>query len=58
MRLEGGWTLEESDVLFDNEGRDGAGEPEDRGCDTQSSDNESSQACSIVIVIWSSVWKE
>lgn len=49
MRLAGARTLEESDVLFDSEGRDGAGEPDDRGCDTQSSDNESSHAPSIAI---------
>jgi hypothetical protein len=35
-------------VLFDVEGSEGTGEPDDRGCETQSSDNESSQACSIV----------
>lgn len=35
-------------LLFDADGNDGAGEPDDRGWETQSSDNESSQACSIV----------
>lgn len=49
MRLEVAGILVELDVLFDNEGREGAGEPDDCGCETQSSDNESSQACSIVI---------
>jgi hypothetical protein len=33
-----------SDVLFDREGSDGAGEPVDRGSDTQSSESESNQA--------------
>jgi hypothetical protein len=49
MRLEFAGIFEEWDVLFDNEWREGPGEPDDRGCETQSSDNESSQACSIVI---------
>ena len=49
MRL--GLVLEDSDAgaLFDNEGSDWDGEPDDPGCDTQSSDNECSQAGSIVI---------
>jgi hypothetical protein len=36
------------DVLFEKEGKDGAGEPAERGCDTQSSDSESNQAWSIL----------
>lgn len=31
-------------MLFDNRGRDGAGDPEDRGSETQSSERESNQA--------------
>lgn len=42
----------EAGLLFVRDGRDPAGvlvgEPADRGCDIQSSDNESSQAFSIV----------
>lgn len=49
MRLEVARVFDESDVLFDREGREGAGEPGDRGCETQSSDNESNHACSIVM---------
>ena len=46
MRLE----IRESDMLLVKEGSDGAGEPEDRGCETQSSERESSHACSIAKV--------
>lgn len=41
--------MEEWEVLFINEGSDGAGEPDDRGCEFQSSERESSHACSIVL---------
>lgn len=50
MRLDTGRGFEESEVLFDNEGNEGAGEPDDRGWDTQSSESESNQACSIMEV--------
>ncbi len=35
------------ELLFEREGSSGGGDPADRGSDTQSSDSESSQACSI-----------
>jgi hypothetical protein len=44
MRLD---VTRESEVLLVNEGSDGTGEPEDRGCETQSSERESSHAWSI-----------
>lgn len=36
-------------MLFVKDGIEGAGDPDDRGCETQSSDNESSHAWSMVI---------
>lgn len=47
MRLEAARELFNSEVLFERDGNEGAGEPADRGCDTQSSERESSHACSI-----------
>jgi hypothetical protein len=47
MRLMLVLRLEE--MLLDNDGNDGAGDAEDGGCETQSSDNESSHACSIAM---------
>ena len=44
MRLDGTRMWEEFDVLLVKEGSDGGGEPEDRGCETQSSERESSHA--------------
>jgi hypothetical protein len=49
MRLDVNRGLEEFDVLLVNEGNDGAGEPDDRGWETQSSESESSHAWSIVM---------
>lgn len=51
MRLDAARALEESELLLDNEGNDGAGEPDDRGSETQSSERESSQACSIAKIL-------
>jgi hypothetical protein len=50
MRLELPRPLHGSDVAFPigSDEREFAGEPSDRGCEIQSSDNESSQAFSIV----------
>ena len=42
MRLEG--TREAFDVLLFNDGNDGGGDPDDRGCDIQSSERESNHA--------------
>ena len=53
MRLDGKQPAEEFDMLLENDGNDGAGDADDRGCETQSSDNESSHACSIVKLTWS-----
>ena len=50
MRLELSGKLEVLDILFD-EDSEGAWEPDDRGCETQSSDSESSQACSMVYLL-------
>jgi len=36
------------EVLFEKDGSDGTGDPDDRGCETQSSERESSHAWSIV----------
>jgi len=41
----------ESEVLLDKDGRDGTGDPDDRGCDTQSSESESNHACSIAMLV-------
>jgi hypothetical protein len=49
MRLEE-TCCDEFVVLFENEGREGCGEP-DLGCDTQSSERESNQACSMSIML-------
>lgn len=58
MRLDVARALVDSEVLFDSDGRDGAGEPAERGCDIQSSERESSHACSIVIDYWRFVVSE
>jgi hypothetical protein len=47
MRLDAPRAWEVSDVLFDREGNDCTGDP-DRGWEIQSSESESSHACSIV----------
>jgi hypothetical protein len=51
MRLNLARALEDSEVLSVRDGREGAGEPDDLGCETQSSERESNHACSIAMAI-------
>lgn len=51
MRLAFAGAWEDSELLSVNDGNEGAGEPDDLGCETQSSERESSHACSMARAI-------
>ena len=51
MRLDLARASEDSEVLSVRDGSEGAGEPDDLGCETQSSERESNHACSIAMAM-------
>lgn len=51
MRLDLARASEDSEVFSVREGSEGAGEPDDLGCETQSSERESNHACSIAMAM-------
>ena len=51
MRLDLARALADSEVLSVSDGSEGAGEPDDLGCETQSSERESNHACSMAMAM-------
>jgi len=51
MRLDLARALEDSEVLSVKDGNERAGDPDDLGCETQSSERECNHACSIAMAM-------